>query len=544
MPEASPERPPRRNGPERAARPRRARLAALFQICLGAIFLAVFLSLAVQLTALIGSRGLLPLADTLERASRPTFSELWSFPTLFWLADSDAALRVLPWAGAVVSCLLLAGIHSRATLFVLWLLFLSCVTAGRDFFQYQWDNLLLESSFLALLLPQAEGLRGWWRQARPREPSPAMVFLYRWLLFRLLFESGWAKVASGDENWWNLTAMSYYYETAPLPSWDGWLVQQAPLWFHQGSVLFTFLVELLLAPLAFAPRRLRQALFAANAAFQAAIFLTSNYGYFNALAFAISLFLLEDRDLEGALRLAGETWRLARRAAGRQAGAAIDVGASGISESAVNPRRTWAARAAWAAVLAFVLAASLLEAASYFLPRRGPEGGRAMQALAAWRFYAPLRIVNTYHLFPGILRERIVVEVNGTRDGVNWTPYRFRHTPGDPRTRPPTTWLHNPRFAFHYSFLPLNRKRDLAYFNTLLGRLCCDPPAVAGLLLHDPFPGETPVAMRFDFWRYRFTDFAHWRASGEYWRREFLGSHRQLFTCRCGGVPGAGPAEP
>lgn len=565
--------------PGAGGRPPRARVASLFQACLGGIFLAVFASLAAQLPTLIGRRGLLPIAAALDGVADPGLAELWGFPTLFWLARSDAAIRIMTWAGITLSILLALGIRTLASTFLLWLLFLSCITAGRDFFQYQWDNLLLEASFLALFLPAGGGLRGLRGGGLRGEPAPPLVFLFRWLTFRLLFESALAKLVAGSGSWLDLSAMTYYYETAPLPSWGGWLVQQAPRWFHQGSALFTFLVELALAPLAFAPRPFRRILFAANAAFQASIFLTANYGYFNLLSLAISLFLLDDRDLEeagSALRRAGGALRrrvpaierlLARLRslaprwmAGPAGGGPGEAGtpeadpagpADAGGPAPIGGRlRPFAARGGWALLVSLVVACSLVEAAFYFVPRTWEGGVAALRALAPLRLYAPLRIVNVYHLFPGVLRERVVVEVNGTLDGASWRPYRFRYTPGDSRVAPPTTWLHNPRFAFHYSFLPLNRRRDLTYFNALLKRLCCDPGAVASLIAEEPFPGERPRALRFDMYRYRFGDRDHLRRTGEYWAREFLGTHEQLLGCRCeeaGPAPPAGappPAEP
>lgn len=574
---------------------RRARVAAFFQAGLGLIFLAVFLSLSVQLVTLIGSRGLLPLQAALDSVPRPGLSAYLNFPTLFWLARSDAAIRTATWAGAAISLALLAGVAPRVAAFLLGTLFLTCITAGRDFFQYQWDNLLMEAVFLCLLLPASGGLLALTRPARLRQPAPAVVFLFRWLLFRVLFESALAKIQSGEGTWWNLTGMSFYYETAPLPSWCGWLVQQAPMWFHRVSVVYTFLVELVLAPLAFAPRRFRLVLFFANAAFQASIFLTANYGYFNPLSLVISLFLLEDRDLEmagrrtraAALALRQRMSRVRAllgrvpddgckppqprelRPPGISAGVdgvclPLVQGASAAAAAIPSPPeagdslraappvwRRMATRAGWGVLMAFIVVASLLEAAVYFLPRAFPGSIPALRALAPLRFYEPFRIVEVYHLFPGILRERAVIEVNATRDGLSWSPYYFRYAPGDPKVAPPTTGLHNPRFAFHYSFLPLNRRRDLEYFNILLQRLCCEPEAVADLLAANPFPGERPLALRIDFYRYRFGDLDLLRRTGGYWVREFLGSHRQVLQCRCAepvtsdpGAPGPPPPAP
>ena len=49
-------------------------------------------------------------------------------------------------------------------------------------------------------------------------------WLLWWLLFRLMFESGAVKLASGDPTWRKLPiALNYHYQTQPLPTWIGWV---------------------------------------------------------------------------------------------------------------------------------------------------------------------------------------------------------------------------------------------------------------------------------------------------------------------------------
>jgi hypothetical protein len=152
-----------------------------------------------------------------------------------------------------------------------WLLFLSYVTTGRDFFWFQWDSLLLETSALALLLPARADVA----------PHPWVLFLFRWLVFRLLFESGLAKVQQGAQSWAPLMAMAWYYETAPLPSLGGWVAHQLPLWAQRIATALTLLGELLGPLLVWASRRwVRRAAFALVVGFQIGIALTANYGYF------------------------------------------------------------------------------------------------------------------------------------------------------------------------------------------------------------------------------------------------------------------------
>src|SRR5262245_39910594 len=122
----------------------RGKVASLFRSGLGLVFLAAFLSLAVQLKDLAGSRGLLPWVDYLQHLGPAAGSSprvAFAVPTLFLWIHGDAAFTLVPILGAALSLLLLFGLGGRAVVAALWLLYLSCITAGRDFFFYQWDNL-------------------------------------------------------------------------------------------------------------------------------------------------------------------------------------------------------------------------------------------------------------------------------------------------------------------------------------------------------------------------------------------------------------------
>ena len=64
----------------------RGRVVVLFRAGLGLVFLAAFLSLAVQLRDLVGTRGLLPWAEFLARLGSThagLLDRLLAFPTLF-----------------------------------------------------------------------------------------------------------------------------------------------------------------------------------------------------------------------------------------------------------------------------------------------------------------------------------------------------------------------------------------------------------------------------------------------------------------------------
>src|SRR5437773_10433579 len=122
-----------------------------FLKALGAIYAIAFVSLWVQITGLIGSRGILPLPVYLSRISEAFgAARYWSFPTVFWVNSSDLALKLVCATGVVFAILLMAGYLERISGIVCWALYLSLMTAGQDFLSFQWDTLLLETGFLAI----------------------------------------------------------------------------------------------------------------------------------------------------------------------------------------------------------------------------------------------------------------------------------------------------------------------------------------------------------------------------------------------------------
>src|SRR5438034_2990156 len=66
-------------------------------------------------------------------------------------------------------------------------------------------------------------------------------------LFRskLMVMSGVVKLTSGDDCWWNLTALDYHYWSQPLPTIFGWWADQHPEWFKHFSVAFCLAVEII-----------------------------------------------------------------------------------------------------------------------------------------------------------------------------------------------------------------------------------------------------------------------------------------------------------
>jgi lipase maturation factor 1 len=161
------------------------------------------------------------------------------------------------------------------------------------------------------------------------------------------------------------------------------------------------------------------------------------------------------------------------------------------------------------------LGLSLLEGMVSFADRDGSLAGDV-----AWlrRIYAPWRLVNTYHLFGTITRERIEPQLQTSVDGETWTEHDLRHKPGDPRRAPPIVAPHQPRVDFLLWFYGLDYRRSPPlYVRRLVRALCQDPEAVRPL-----FVGELPAApraVRIVFYDYRFSDGAERSKTGAWWTR-------------------------
>ena len=454
----------------------RARVRNLFLRCLGAIFAVAFVSIAVQAHVLWGAHGLLP-ACPLTSAPAPTVFQLWC---------SDTALVAVAWLGVLPAIGLVLLVAPRWCLVACWALYLSFVSVGREFLYFQWDNLLLESALFAFFVAPGR-LDG--RSAPP--PHPIAVFLMQWLLFRLMFESGAAKLLTGDPTWRDLTAMATYYETAPLPTWVGWWMHQLPLPIHRATSALTFLVELGAPLCIWGPRSLRRIAVAAMLAFQIFVVLTANYGFFNYLSAALVLWALDDHDL-------------------------------GVREHVV-PRRSWLATIGLAAAAAVLLPVSLIP----FMPfvRVPPAIVRIARPIE--RAIDPYRSINAYHLFASMTLVRREPIIEGTADGTTWVPYAFRYKPGPVDRPPPFVAPHQPRVDFQLWFLFLGH-RSGGYVETLLDRLLHDPDTVMSLFVENPFPEAPPVAVRIAAYRYRFSDRATRAETGAWWTRELEGYTRPL----------------
>jgi hypothetical protein len=168
---------------------------------------------------------------------------------------------------------------------------------GGTFMHFQWDSLLLETGALAAIAAPFYSFDG-----RTHATGEVSRWLFRWLVFKLMFQSGVVKLTSGCPTWWGLTALTVHYESQCIPTPMAWFFHHLPRWFHEASVLVTFLFEIpfpFLYLVKFAPCDIVG--FTAQILLMAVIIITGNYNFFNVLTVVLSFALLSDDGLE-ALR--------------------------------------------------------------------------------------------------------------------------------------------------------------------------------------------------------------------------------------------------
>src|SRR5438874_743547 len=274
-----------------------------FLHALGVIYLIAFVSLWVQVDGLFGNNGISPVSQFLPAVRRQLGPDAYTLlPTLCWFSSSNAFLHFLCGSGVLCSLLLIFGIAPAVSLVALFVLYLSLTVAGQVFFNFQWDVLLLETGFLSIFFAP------WrlWPRRLPRRGSTIPVtarvsrvglFLLKAVLFKLMLMSGVVKLTSGDDSWWNLTALDYHYWSQPLPTVFGWWADKSTEWFKHFSVAFCLVVEIIVPFFIWAPRRPRLIAAGLLIFLQLVIAITGTYCFFNLLTIALCVLLIDDASI-------------------------------------------------------------------------------------------------------------------------------------------------------------------------------------------------------------------------------------------------------
>lgn len=448
------------------------------------IYFIAFLSLAVQITGLAGPNGILPFYQTLNYAYQESgWFAWWQIPTVFWIDASDMALKMAAYGGVALAVLLFFGRWQTGALIGMYVLYVSLFHAGDLFLSFQWDTLLMETGFLAIFLARGG-------------PSRLVILMLHWLLFRLRFMSGFFKLYKDDPTWWDLSTLNYYFETQVLPHSGSWYFHQLPDWVHSGGVLYVLFTELIVPFFIFLPRPFRITAALITIFTQLLIMANSNHNFVNLLVIVLCLFLLDDRIV------------------GRLLPDQMRAGANALQA----PGASRASKTVLGVVATFILLTSIATFASRTLPVRYPEPiHRTFNTMLS------LGIGHIFHVYPVMQVERQELDIQGSYDGVKWYSYGFRYKPGPVDKRPPVNIPHQPRLDWMMWFLPPQARPDDIWLNMLLRRLHEGSPQVLQLFEYNPFEERPPRYMRVVAYNYRFTTPEEKAATGNWWKRRYLG---------------------
>lgn len=556
------------------------------------IYLAAFVSLFLQIPGLYGNEGLLPARRQLRYSGKPLGEQLLSSPTLLWLGprfglDTHTAMELLCLLGVALSlaATLVEALRDSVVFFCLWALYLSMYQVGQVFLYFQWDNLLLETGFLCILVAPLTFIRG---SRGVREHDRVTFWLIRWLLFRLMFASGVVKLTSRCPTWWGLTALTYHYETQCIPTPLAWFAHQLPVWWQKLSVMGTFVIEIAAPLLFFSPlRRLRLGAFYLQVTLQVLIVLTGNYNFFNLLTLTLCLSLLDDQHVNFWLRkqdkisnndsklwswlcylLELAVWALMIFGTVVCFDLQLDTERNLVSSRIAFTYhqfnqflKTVTIPCVWIGVLSLTweLVTSMFRCAcvSGFLRRfcRTVQWTLFAAAAAAMftvslvpftyieydsnaRLWPAVRqvyevvdryqLANSYGLFRRMTgvsgRPEVVIE--GSNDGVTWTEIEFMYKPGNLSAPPPVVTPHQPRLDWQMWFAALGTHTQAPWFTSLIYRLLQGKRDVIELIQTDvsqyPFHQKPPAYLRAHRYRYWFTEA---KADGSFpqrwWRRVY-----------------------
>jgi hypothetical protein len=475
----------------------------LFLRLLGFVYLIAFWSLSTQILGLVGERGILPADGFLQSMSQRVGPErFWILPTVFWIDAGNGFLQGVTLAGAALSIGLALGFFELPILCLLWWFYLSLYVVSGGFLRFQWDNLLLETGFLAIFLAPVSSL--WVGRTGIFSPPKLIHWLFRWLLFRLIFSSGVVKVTSGDPVWRTLTALQYHYETQPLPTRAAWYFHQLPAGFQEFSVLVMFIIELWFPFLILGSKNARLLGAAGIAFLQILIFITGNYSFFNLLTLALCILLVDDS-------LWPKRWTFAENG----------------TEKPSKQIRHWP-KWVHASLAAIVILLSVLQFPNLFHGRWIWPSFVAQIYRRAEQFH----IVNSYGLFAVMTTQRSEIILEGSFDGKTWYPYEFKYKPGDLKRPPMQVAPHQPRLDWQMWFAPFGSYQNEPWFINFATRLLQGSPDTLKLLQTNPFSDRPPRYLRGILYDYHFTDFATSKRKGTWWRREKIGDYTPTLSLR------------
>ncbi|UQI44806.1 lipase maturation factor family protein [Streptomyces sp. HU2014] len=452
------------------------------QRALAAVYLTAFLTAALQFRALIGERGMLPVPRHVRGLP------FLRAPGVFVLHYSDRFFAAWAWAGAALSAAVLAGAADAVPLWTsvlmwaaLWVMYLSIVNVGQTWYAFGWESLLLEAGFLAVFLGNAR-----------TGPPVLVLWLMRWLLFRVEFGAGLIKMR-GDRCWRDLTCLYYHHETQPMPGPLSWFFHRLPRPLHRVEVAANHVAQLVVPLGLFTPQPVASVAAGVIICTQLWLVASGNFSWLNWVTIVLAFSAVDGDRMADALGLPAH---------GAMGGAPV-----------------------WFEVLA--LAATALVAVLSWWPVRNMLSRNQRMNMSFNAFH----LVNTYGAFGSVNRLRHEVVVEGTDaaevgPGTVWREYGFKGKPGDPRRLPRQFAPYHLRLDWMMWFAGISPAYAQSWFGPFVERLLEGDRDTLRLLRHNPFPGAPPTYVRARVYLYRFTTWRELRATGAWWHRtlerEFL----------------------
>lgn len=460
----------------------------LFIKLLGFSYLCAFWSLFIQVLGLYGSQGIIPVQQTLQNMreidQRKGPLLYLRFPTFFWINSSDWSLKGLAGFGLIASLLVVFGVWPAIWLPLLWLTYLSYVTIGLVFLGFQWDALLLEVGFVGIFFAI-------------ESPPPMMLLLALWiLLFRFIFSSGAVKLLSGCPEWRQIQAMTYHYETQPIPNKVAYFMHQQAKWFSKISEVGVYFFELAVPFLILGTNKMRLVACLLLIFFQILIFVTGNYAFFNILSVALCIPLLTNSSLE---------WLM---------------GSPSTLISPVHPIVHGFLEVI--GTIFFVLNIMLL--VSLFIYSK--------TIYKVLNYLSLYYLINPYGLFARMTTNRDEIIIEGSMDGQEWKVYEFKWKPGDLREPPKQVAPYHPRLDWQMWFAALSNYRANPWLINFMVRLLEGSQPVQKLLKINPFPDAPPKYIRAHLYQYHFSDLATLRKTGEWWVRTYKGLYTPVLSLK------------
>lgn len=456
----------------------------IFQRGMALTYFIAFLVALKQFKALLGEKGLLPVPEYLKAVS---FRQA---PSIFHFHYSDAFLTFIVILGLLLSLAALSGITEKGSIWIsiavwslLWIFYLSIVNVGQTFYSFGWETMLLEAGFLTIFLGSS-------RYATPL----IILFLLRWMLFRLEFGAGLIKLR-GDPCWRDLTCMLYHHETQPMPSLFSWYFHHLPPILHKVEVIGNYFAQLVVPWGLFLPQPIASISALIIIITQGWLFISGNYAWLGFLTMVLATTGFSNTQIKMVLPNLKVPDKLIE-----------------------YPAHLWSVTVVTAM---FILLS--------YRPLINLFSRRQMMNTS----YNAYHLVNSYGAFGSVTKERYEIIIEGTSDetideNTEWKAYEFKAKPGDPAKRPPQYAPYHLRLDWLMWFAAFDRQYNPyhhPWFGAFIGKLLQNDKATLKLIKTNPFPDTPPKHIRAELYLYHFTTSEERKKTGDWWHRELVGTY-------------------